>query len=692
MHTFSKMKNITKHIHLLGLLIVLLWTTLSCKEDLGKEYEDKRLPVNIIPKPQKLYSEKGVFVLKKNTTVSISSQQDEVSPIADLFVSTINASTGYSLSIKNEKGDINLIINEKLDHLGTEGYKLDVSQSKITLEAYKPAGLFYGTQTILQMLPSAIQSASVVKGTEWIIPCASIEDRPRFSWRGYMKDVSRTFYSIEVLKKYIDVMALYKMNVFHLHLTDDQGWRIEVKGYPKLTTPQTTVFEKRHNQPSERSGFYTQKELKELVAYAQKRNITIVPEIDLPGHSWPALIAYPEYSVNQKTDPPYVFPFLASWGYWGNQRTPNTLDPTNEDMYKFLNTIFDEVCSIFPSKFIHFGGDEVKFSVWQEADHVQKFIKKNKLKDNKGLQSYFVARVCDIIRSKGRSPIGWNDILEGDHEPLRGTATMSWLGRNAIKESAENGFYTVATPTGYMYFDITQADRNDGTMSDLAYRNINSLERIYNYEPTNGLDAEHEQFVMGVQANMWTAIPQEVKDVNVQNFPRLLAVAEIGWVDKGERDFEEFEKRLETQYPRLDELKVDYYKKGGYISGTWSPEELTTGFSPLEWDVTKKVYANGRINAAFFYTKGEHFMEIQKVELLEDGRVISTDKHNGLADKFRGTHKTKTYFYGLKVDDYKASSKYTIRAVVKGKDGTDSYGNLTFNLNPYKPFSVIEPT
>lgn len=682
--------NLQKYLPILGLTLVLLFAFTSCNNDIRKKYTEKTLAVNIIPKPLKLTSGKGVFAITKNTNIGIPQLNDKVASIADLFITGVNQASGFNLKVGTEEGDINLVINENLIELGAEGYKLDVSEGRITITANKPAGLFYGTQTILQMLPSAIQSTSVVKNTEWIVPCVSIEDKPRFSWRGYMKDVSRTFYSTDVLKKYIDVMALYKMNTFHLHLTDDQGWRIEINGYPKLTSPQTTIFEKRHNEPSERSGFYTQEELKELVEYAQMRNITIVPEIDLPGHSWPALIAYPELSVNQKTDPPYVFPFLASWGYWGNQRTPNTLDPTNEDMYKFLDTIFDEVCSIFPSKFIHFGGDEVKFSVWQEAAHVQQFIKKNKLKDNKGLQSYFVAKVCDIIRSKGRSPIGWNDILEGDHEPLRGTATMSWLGRNAIKESAENGFYTVATPTGYMYFDITQANRNDGTMSDLAYRNINSLERIYNYEPTNGLDTEHEKFVMGVQANMWTAIPQEVKDVNVQNFPRLLAVAEIGWIEKEGRDFEDFEKRLEAQYPRLDELKVDYYKKDGYISGTWSPEELTTSFSPIEWDVTKKVYANGRVNAAFFYTKGEHFMEIEKVELLEDGNVISTDEHIGLADKFRGTHKTKTYFYGLKVDDYKPSSKYTVRAVVKGKDGTDSYGNLTFNLSPYKPFTVIE--
>ena len=680
-----------KHYIVLGLLVSLCLGLTSCKEDLNEKYAQTSLEVNIIPQPSKLVSNKGVFVIDNNTGLYISAQDDKAVSVAELFIANIKQVSGYDIKLNTGDNRINLVINKNLDNLGSEGYQLEVSDKEIVLEAFEPAGLFNGTQTILQMLPSAAQSSAVVKDVEWIVPCVSIEDKPRFSWRGYMKDVSRTFYNVDVIKKYLDVMALYKLNVFHLHLTDDQGWRIEIKNYPKLTSPQTTVFHETHHEPAERSGYYTQEQLKDLVKYAAERNITIVPEIDLPGHCWPAMLAYPELSVNQKTDPPYVFPFCASWGYWGNQRTPNTFDPTNERVYEFLDILFEELTSIFPSEYIHFGGDEVKFSVWDEAEHIQQFIKKKGFKSNKDLQSYFVARVCDIIKSKGRKPIGWNDILEGDHEPIRGAAIMSWLGEHAITEAAENGFYTVASPAGYLYTDITQADRNDGTMSDLAYSHINSLERIYGYEPTHGLDSAHEHFVLGVQANMWPAIPQEVKDINVQNFPRLLALAEIGWIEKGERDYDNFKKRLATHYPRLDELKVDYYREGGYISGTWSPEKLTTEFANLEWDVTKKVYANGRINAAFFYTKGEHFMDIQKVELLEDGKVISTDEHDGLADKFRGTYKTKTYFYALKVDDYKASSKYTVRAMVKGKDGVDSYGNFTFNLSPYQPFSIIEP-
>jgi len=686
----KKVKNLKRYLIFGGVLSMFLGS-ISCKENLSKKYESTILNVDIIPKPVKLIPKEGVFVIDQQTDLHYDTNDPKIASIALLFAESVKQSSGIDLALDGGTHPIEFALDKKLKHLGKEGYILEVSSQRITIQAFQVGGLFNATQSLLQMLPSAIQSDKIVENVEWIIPCAYIEDIPRFSWRGYMKDVSRTFYSVDVIKKYLDVMALYKLNVFHLHLTDDQGWRIEIKKYPKLTTPQTTVFHEKHGQPKERSGYYTQEQLKELVQYAAQRNITIVPEIDLPGHCWPAMIAYPELSVNGNTDPPYVFPFLASWGYWGNQRTPNTFDPSNEKVYEFLEILFDEVIAIFPSEYIHFGGDEVKFSVWEKSKHVQEFMKKKGLKTSSDLQSYFVSKVCEIIKSKGRKPIGWNDILEGEHDSIKGATIMAWLGEHAIVEAAENGFYTVATPAGYMYTDITQADRNDGTMSDLAYGHINSLERIYNYEPTHGLTEDKEHFVLGVQANMWPAIPQEVKDINVQNFPRLLAVAEIGWVAKEGRDFSEFKERLATQYPRLDQLKVDYYKKGGYISGTWSPETISTEFKEIEWDVSKKVYADGRVIASFFYTKGENFMEIKNVELLEEGQVISSDKHDGLADTFRGTYKTKTFFYNLKVDNFKPSSIYTLRALVKGKDGSDSYGNFNFNLSPYIPFEVVEP-
>lgn len=652
--------------------------------------------LSIIPQPCELIQKKGSFSFNPQTTVSVSADQKEAKAVADFFVQFMRPATGFKYTTAAVKGTdpkagVFFKINPTLANLGEEGYKLDVSSSLIVIEAANAKGLFYGFQSLRQLLPANIESPVLVKKVKWNVPAVSITDTPRFEWRGFMQDVSRTFYSVDVLKKYIDLMALYKLNVFHLHLTDDQGWRIEIKAFPKLTEKKSTVFDARFNQPAERSGYYTQDQLRDLVKYAQDRKITIVPEIDLPGHSWAAIIAYPQLGSNTKLSPDYIFPFLASWGIWGSQFTPNLLDPTKEEVYEFLNTVFTEVVAIFPSKYIHFGGDEANHRIWEKEPRIQEFIKAKGFKSGKDLQTYFVARVIDMIKSKGRSPMGWNDILEGDHTKLEGTAIMSWLGEDAIVEAAKGGFQVVGTPAGSVYFDITQADRNDGTLSDLAYGNINTLEVVYTYNPTEGLTPAEEKYVLGSQANMWPALAIEVKDVNVQLFPRMIALAEGAWTPLKDKNYSNFTNRLEKQYPRLDMLKIDYYRKGGYITGTWEPKDLTTEFATRDWDVSKKVYANGRIMAGFYFTKGTNFMQIERVDLLENGKVISSDVHPGLADTFRGTNKTKTFQYNLKVDAYKKGAKYTLRAKIKGDKGTDSYGNFTFNLCPYVPFSIIEP-
>ncbi|WP_199121227.1 beta-N-acetylhexosaminidase [Pedobacter sp. ASV28] len=650
--------------------------------------------INIIPKPLFLRAEEGeAFRLTPNTPLVYNNGAYQK---AKFFARFLQKSTGYKLPLLHsnaplQKG-INLFIQANPAELNKEAYELSISSKRILLTAIDTAGLFNGFQSIVQLLPPSIGSEKTIKQTYWPLPAVTIKDAPRFSWRGYMQDVSRTFYKVEVLKKYIDVMALYKLNTFHLHLTDDQGWRIEIKKYPELTSKKTTVFVGKQEQPSERSGYYTQEQLKDLISYAAQRNITIVPEIDVPGHSWPIIITHPELGVNQKTTPDYVFPFVDSWGYWGFQFTPNPLDPSKEAVYTFLNDIFNEIADLFPSPYIHFGGDEVVHRLWENEPHIQAFMKEKGFTKVTELQSYFVGRVCEMIRKKGKKPIGWNDILEGADNLTKETAIMSWLGGKAIQQAASKGFYTVATPTAPLYFDITQDDRNDGTMSDLAYGNINSIDKIYNFDPTASLQPQEEAYVLGIQANMWPAIPQEVKDINVQNFPRLLALAEIAWATNKHKDFAEFTQRLTTHYPRLDALKIDYFKKGGYIAGTWKPNQIDTGFRSIEWDVTQKVYANGRIIAGFFYTNGTSFLKIKNVSLLEDGKVISKDDHIGLADKFRGTHKTKTFLYHLKVDQYKYKSKYTLSAEVSGEKSTDSYGNLTFNLSPYEPFKVTEAT
>ncbi|HAY3506523.1 beta-N-acetylhexosaminidase [Elizabethkingia anophelis] len=644
--------------------------------------------ISVIPKPQQILQKTGNFVIDQNTGIQLKGASEKD---VQLFLNQLRKVSGYALPVKSgQENSIIFQLDTKLGLPNQDGYTLDVSDKNIVVKAKNGNGLFYATQTLRQLLPVSVESSDKKENKHWTIPALAITDYPRYDWRGYMKDVSRTFYSVDVVKKYLDLMALYKMNTFHWHLTDDQGWRIEIKKYPKLTSEQTTVFHRTENQPTERNGFYTQEQIKEVVAYARERKITIVPEIDVPGHSWPTILAYPQLGVNKNSYPYFVFPFVSSWGYWGNQFTPNTLDPSKEEVYTFLQNVFTEIVALFPGEYIHFGGDEVRHVLWEKEPHIQEFMKIHQIGNVKQLQSYFVQRVSGIIKRLGRKPIGWNDVLADDKGLPKETAIMSWLGEEAIKEAASHGFKAVATPYSHVYLDITQADRNDGTPSDLAYSNINSIDRIYTYDPSAGLTKEEEKFVLGIQGNLWSALTQETKDMNVHVFPRLLAIAETGWTLPANKNFEDFKKRLLTGEKRLDELKVDYYKTGGYISGKWTQNDIKEEFSDLSFDVTSKIYANGRIAIGFFYTSGKNFLEIDGAQLLEDGKVISEDLHHALADIFRGTNKIKPFYYNFKIDQYNPKAKYMVKAKVRGAGGTDSNGNFTFNLSPYKPFTAVE--
>ncbi len=646
--------------------------------------------ITIIPQPQSLIQNKENFEINSNTSIKlINAKEADIEPL----ISILRSATGYKLPISNRSGKntITFQIDRRLKLPSNEAYTLDVTNGKIIAKGKSKAGLFYASQSLRQLLPAVIEDGQKVENGNWQIPGLRIEDYPRYEWRGYMKDVSRTFYGVDVVKKYLDVMALYKLNTFHWHLTDDQGWRIEIKKYPKLTSEQATIFHHSENQPTKRSGFYTQEEIKEVVAYAKALNITIVPEIDVPGHSWPTILVYPELGVNKNSYPFHIFPFVSSWGYWGNQFTPNTLDPTKEEVYTFLKDVFTEIAELFPGEYIHFGGDEVRHILWEKEPHVLEFMKANKIDNVKKLQSYFVHRVSEIINDLGKSPIGWNDILADDENLSKNTAIMSWLGAASIKDATSNGFKAVATPSSHIYFDITQANRNDGTPSDLAYGHINSLDRIYAYDPSSGLSKDEEKLVLGVQANMWTALTQDLKDMNIHVFPRLLALAEIAWTQLDNKDFDSFMTRLEGEQKRLDALKMDYYKPGGYIAGTWSSKDIQETYSTIQFDVTSKVYTNGKAVAGFFFTKGSNYLEIDGVKLLENGKVISEDSHHALADAFRGTNKVKPFYYNLEVSSYNPNANYSIEAQVRGAGGTDSEGNFTFNLLPENDFSIVEP-
>ena len=441
------------------------------------------------------------------------------------------------------------------NQLGNEGYLLKINAGGILVEANGYGGYFNALQTIRQLMPVNAGMSPMV------VPYLEITDYPRFGWRGLMLDVSRHFFSVEDVKKYIDQMAQYKFNVLHWHLTDDEGWRIEIKSLPKLTSVGAWRVE-RHGKfgegralplPGEKAtigGFYTQEQIKEVVQYAMDRNIRVIPEIDVPGHSMAALAAYPELSVGKT--PKFVNPG-SKFSEWYSDGTfkmliENTLDPTNEKVYEFLDKVMTEVAALFPDEYIHMGGDECYKGYWEESKEVQEFMKKNKIKDSHELQSYFVTRVNQIINSKGKKMIGWDEILEGGL--TKNAAVMSWRGVKGGIEAAKMGHKVVMSPTTFAYIDYTQGDRSVETN---IYADL-SLAKSYEFEPVpEGVDAS---MILGGQANLWTEAIPHMDYAMYMTYPRALATSESVWSPKEHKNWPDFVRRVEEHFNRFDQQGV----------------------------------------------------------------------------------------------------------------------------------------
>ncbi|MCF6285730.1 MAG: beta-N-acetylhexosaminidase, partial [Candidatus Hydrogenedentes bacterium] len=412
--------------------------------------------------------------------------------------------------------------------LGDEGYTLDVTEQGIQIQAPTPAGLLYGVQTLGQLLQPTVSPHG--------IPCVRIKDQPRFQWRGLMLDCSRTFQSLDYLRKTIDRMAMYKMNVLHLHLTDDQGWRLEIKRYPELTR-KGARFPEKYKQPDAYHGFYTQEDMRALVKYGQQRNVTIVPEIELPGHSLAILSCYPELPC---TGGPFeIYPFFE-----GDHITRDIACAGNEKTFEFFENVFSEVVAVFPSAFIHIGGDEAPKDRWEACSKCQARIKEEGLKNTHELQSYFVKRIEDILTKHNRRLIGWDEILEGGLAP--NASVMNWRGVENGKAAASMGHDVVMSPTTHCYFDYT-------------YERISS-EHAYSFNPIpEGLSDAQKKHIIGIQANFWSHIDRTPARTDAQLFPRLLAIAERAWSPKEQTSWPDFYRRQQQQIPILQVSGVVSY-------------------------------------------------------------------------------------------------------------------------------------
>jgi hexosaminidase len=442
-------------------------------------------------------------------------------------------------------------INETKNPIGGQ-YTLTINEGMIEITAHDEEGLFYGTQTLIQLLPIQNPKSKI---QNLAIPQLTITDYPRFAYRGLHLDVSRHFFPVDFIKKYIDYIALHKMNYFHWHLTDDQGWRIEIKKYPKLTSVggwrDGTIIGRypgTGNDNIHYGGYYTQEQIREVVKYAADRYITVIPEIEMPGHSMAALAAYPQLG----TWPDSVYKVSQTWGINGMYN--NVLNPT-EYTFNFLQDVLDEVMNLFPSPYIHIGGDECSKKWWHESVFCQQLMKEKWIKDENGLQSYFIQRIENYINSKGKKIIGWDEILEGGLAP--NATVMSWRGEQGGIDAAKQNHDVIMTPGNPVYFDHTQSQNEDS----VVIGGYNPIENVYAYEPIpKELNEEQAKHVLGAQANMWTEYMGNTRKVEYMLFPRLSALSEVLWSPKESRDWKDFEKRLMGQFRRYDLWKVNYSK------------------------------------------------------------------------------------------------------------------------------------
>jgi hexosaminidase len=510
--------------------------------------------ISIIPEPVKLIKNTGNFILPPLISISADNTVELKQALSDL-TDHLSIPTGYHVVMNNSSSAvIRISLNKNADpEFGNEGYQLSVSPKKVTITANQPAGIFYGVQSFLQLLPAEIESDSLVKNISWVAPCVTVTDFPRFGWRGLMLDVSRHFFTKEEVKKYMDQMVRYKYNVLHLHLSDDQGWRIEIKSLPELTevgawrVKRTGLWNEflpaLAYEKATDGGFYTQNDMREMIRYAKDRNITILPEIDVPAHSLALIASFPNLSCTQ-------FPYSVNAGFRSPVREDNALCIGNDSVFTMLDKIFSELADLFPSEYIHIGGDEAYKGFWTDCAKCQKRMTDEHLKNTDELQSYFVKRTELILKSKGKKLIGWDEILEGGLAPE--ATVMSWRGMKGGVDAAKMNHHVVMTPWDYCYLDLYQGE----TSVEPPTYGMCRLTDSYTYDPVP--DSVDEKYILGGQGNLWTERVPNFRQVEYMTWPRGLALAEVYWSPKSSRNWDHFISKMESQFPRLDAAGIKY--------------------------------------------------------------------------------------------------------------------------------------
>jgi hexosaminidase len=515
----------------------------------------------IIPRPAHIARHPGTFTL---TTATAITTDRATRALGELLGDYLFPATGFRLSVRTGGAPpaarvISIRLDSALARLGEEGYRLEVRPSGVAIRAFRPAGAFYALQTLRQLLPPEIFREATVAGVAWAVPAVAIEDGPRFAWRGIHLDAARHFMPKEFVKKLVDLAALHKLNRFHWHMTDDQGWRIEIKQYPRLTEVgawrrQTMLGRKDRDSTTWRfdgqphGGFYTQDDIREIVAYARARFVTVVPEIEMPGHSQAAIAAYPELGNTGDT--------LPVWTRWGVDE--NILNPSDATI-RFEQNVLTEVMALFPGRWIHVGGDEAPKAQWKASALAQARIRELGLKDEDELQSWFTRRMDEFLTAHGRTLVGWDEILEGGLAP--NAVVMSWRGIDGGILAARAGHDVVMAPGSRTYFDHYQSA--DTANEPLAIGGFLPLDTVYAYEPVPpALSAAEGRHVLGAQGQVWTEYIPDPKRVEYMAFPRACALAEVLWTPPEAKDYADFRRRLAAHLARLSVLDVNYRAPG----------------------------------------------------------------------------------------------------------------------------------
>jgi len=574
-------------------------------------------PLPLVPAPVSMTMGKGNFILSPQTTIVLegSNLEKEASFLNDYLMQFY----GYSLPVGTKKtNQQSIVLNyERLDQPLPGAYNLHINEKEVYIAGDNAAGVFYGIQTLIQLLP--VNPAN----KQLQVPQLSIEDRPRFAYRGMHLDVARHFFSVKEVKKYIDYLALYKFNNFHWHLTEDQGWRIEIKKYPKLTevgSCRAQTLSGRYGSDvydgKKYCGFYTQEEIKEVVQYAADRHINVIPEIDIPGHSLAALSSYPFLGC---TKGPYKV--METWGV-----SNEVLCAGNDSTYRFYEDVLDEIIQLFPSAYIHIGGDECPKERWKTCPVCQQKMKKESLPDEHALQSYFITRIEKYINSKGRKIIGWDEILEGGLAP--NATVMSWRGEAGGIAAAKQNHYVIMTPENPLYINHQQS-RNEDSVTQGGY---NPIENVYQYNPVPSILTEKQaKYILGAQGNMWSEYISNTSKLEYMLFPRMAALAEVLWTPQEKRNWPGFEKRLPG-------ILAQYRFRGLNYSTAFydlQPAVIRSGDTGIAWKLESRL-PDGKIIYVIDSTTNASFTYTQPIEIKQSGLwgAALTDSKNKIISKW----------------------------------------------------------